>query len=167
MGGSTSRKSCDVSVFFTGRGVQLLEDNEVLHALGDIKEAIDRFEGRDQDVQGVREHYVRVASRFGIEPMIVDSWHQGLHPGTDARPDPADDLCLWGETLFTSPQYLHFHTCGEYPPGEICWMVESPTLTLDGRKLYEDGRIRVDAFKEFSSCFNQHPELRGLKLRRG
>ena len=123
---------------------------------------IDRFEGQDQDVQGVREHYERVASRFGIEPMIVDSWHQGLHPGTDASPDPADDLCLWGETLFTSPQYLHFHTCGEYPPGEICWMVEFPTLTLDGRKLYEDGRIRVDAFEEFMPCLDQHPELRGL-----
>ena len=41
-------------------------------------------------------------------------------------------------------------------------MVESPTLNLDGRKLYEDGRIRVDAFEEFSSCFYQHPELRGL-----
>jgi len=123
---------------------------------------INRFEGRDQDVQGVREHYERVASRFGIEPMIVDSWHQGLHPGTDASLDPADDLCLWGETLFTSPQYLHFHTCGEYPPGEICWMVEFPTLTLDGRKLYEDGRIRVDAFEEFRPCFDQHPELRGL-----
>jgi hypothetical protein len=41
-------------------------------------------------------------------------------------------------------------------------MVEFPTLTLDGRKLYEDGRIRVDAFEEFISCFDQHPELRGL-----
>ena len=38
--GACRRKTCDVSVFFTGRGVQLLEDNEVLHALGDIKEAV-------------------------------------------------------------------------------------------------------------------------------
>lgn len=123
---------------------------------------IDRFEGREEDVQAVRQHYERVASRFGIEPMIVDSWHQGLHPGTDASPDPADDLCLWGETLFTSPQYLHFHTCGEYPPGEICWMVESPTLTLDGRTLYEDGRIQVDTFEEFTPCLDRYPELRAL-----
>jgi len=38
--GACRRKAYDVSVFFTGRGVQALEDNEVLGALGDIKEAV-------------------------------------------------------------------------------------------------------------------------------
>jgi len=123
---------------------------------------IDHFDGPEEDANAVREHYEMVASRFGIEPMIVDSWHQGLHPGTDASPDPDGDLCRWGETLFTSPQYLHFHTCGEYPPGEICWMVESPTLTLDGRDLYRDGEIRVETFEEFTPCLDDHPELRTL-----
>ena len=123
---------------------------------------IERFDGPEEEAQAVREHYERVAGLFGIEPMTVDSWHQGLHPGTDTSPIPQDDLSLWGETLFTSPQYLHFHTCGEYPPGEICWMVESPTLTLDGRTLYEDGRIQVDTFKEFTPCLDRYPELRAL-----
>ena len=123
---------------------------------------IDHFDGPEEGANAVREHYEMVASHFGIEPMIVDSWHQGLHPGTDASPDPDDDLCRWGETLFTSPQYLHFHTCGEYPPGEICWMVESPTLTLDGRDLYRDGEIRVETFEEFTPCLDDHPELRTL-----
>ena len=75
---------------------------------------------------------------------------------------PQDDLSLWGETLFTSPQYLHFHTCGQYPPGEISWMVESPTLALEGRNLYENGRIKVEEFEAFSPCLDQHPELRAL-----
>jgi hypothetical protein len=123
---------------------------------------IDRFDGREEDANAVWDHYEMVANRFGIEPMIVDSWHQGLHPGTDASPDPDDDLCRWGETLFTSPQYLHFHTCGEYPPGEICWMVESPTLTLDGRDLYQDGQIRVETFEAFTPCLDRYPELRAL-----
>ncbi len=123
---------------------------------------IERFDGPDEDAEAVRAHYERVARLFGIEPMFVDSWHQGLHPGTDTSPMPEEDLCLWGETLFTSPQYLHFHTCGEYPPGEICWMVESPTVELDGRNLYENGRIQVEAFEVFRSCLDQHPELRAL-----
>ena len=123
---------------------------------------IERFDGAEEDAQAVRAHYERVAGLFGIEPMLVDSWHQGLHPGTDTSPTPEEDLCLWGETLFTSPQYLHFHTCGEYPPGEICWMVESPTVELDGRNLYENGRIQVEAFEVFKPCLDQHPELRAL-----
>jgi hypothetical protein len=123
---------------------------------------IERFDGPEEEVQAVREHYEMVASLFGIEPMTVDSWHQGLHPGTDTSPIPQDDLSLWGETLFTSPQYLHFHTCGQYPPGEISWMVESPTLELEGRNLYENGRIKVEEFEAFSPCLDQHPELRAL-----
>ena len=73
---------------------------------------IDRFEGRGSRMfREIREHYERVANRFGIEPMIVDSWHQGLHPGTDASPDPADDLCLVGrdsiyESAISSFSYL-------------------------------------------------------------
>lgn len=123
---------------------------------------IERFDGPEEDAQAVRAHYEKVAGLFGIEPMIVHSWHQGLHPGTDTSPVPQEDLSLWAETLFTSPQYLHFHTCGEYPPGEISWMVESPTLELDGRNLYENGRIKVEEFEAFRPCLDQHPELRAL-----
>jgi len=41
-------------------------------------------------------------------------------------------------------------------------MVESPTLTLDGRDLYRDGEIRVETFEEFTPCLDDHPELRTL-----
>ena len=123
---------------------------------------IDCFDGAEEVAQAVRAHYEKVASLFGIEPMIVNSWHQGLHPGTDTSPMPEEDLSLWSETLFTSPQYLHFHTCGAYPPGEISWMVESPTVELDGRNLYENGHIQVEAFEAFRPCLDQHPELRAL-----
>ena len=53
----------------------------------------------------------------------------------DANPD------LWSNTIFGSPGYLHFHTCGDYPPGEICWMVAAPTVTADGRAIWRGGAL--------------------------
>ena len=41
---------------------------------------------------------------------------------------------------------LHIHTCGAYAPGEICWMVLDPTVSVDGKNLWEGGRLRLEEF---------------------
>jgi hypothetical protein len=43
--------------------------------------------------------------------------------------------------MFASPRYLHFHTCGDYAPGEIAWSVIDTTVTLDGTPYWQDGRF--------------------------
>ena len=113
---------------------------------------IQYFEGLEQDVECVERHYDFVADTFGIDRNAVHSWHAGIHPGCgyagtiDADPD------RWSNTIFTSPRCLHFHTCGDYAPGEICWMVLDPDVVVDGVPLWSEGRLRAEAFEATAAC---------------
>ena len=81
------------------------------------------FHGSAESVKQIEMHYATVANRFGIQADIIHSWHAGIHDACrfDGSPDLNPDL--WSNSIFGSPKYLHFHTCGDYAPGEICWMV--------------------------------------------
>ena len=120
---------------------------------------ISSFEGNDKDIGAVQDHYRQVGEQFNIEPWIVDSWHLGLHPATAFPLDPQVDLDRWSNTMFTSPRYLHFHTCGAYSPGEICGMVEDPTVKLDGEVLWKDGHLMATNFKALAKVAHYWPEL--------
>lgn len=100
---------------------------------------IDRFRGAPETVERVEAHYAAIASRFGIRPGVVHSWHAGIHEDCTFDSDIDTDPDLWSNTVFGSPGYLHFHTCGDYPPGEICWMVAAPTIMADGRAIWRNG----------------------------
>jgi len=102
------------------------------------------FDGKETLVAAIRAHHAHVAARFGIAADAVHSWHAGIHDGCDAPCRAEDDPDLWTNSVFGSPEYLHFHTCGDYPPGEICWMVARPTVTADGRDIWRDGRLLPD-----------------------
>ena len=54
----------------------------------------------------------------------------------------------WSQTVFSNPRILHFHTCGLGPPGEICWMIIDPTITIDGVNLWENGRLCPERFRQ-------------------
>ncbi len=102
---------------------------------------IARFRGAPAIVERVEAHYSAVAERFGIRSDVVHSWHAGIHDGCTFEARPAADPDLWSNSIFGSPGYLHFHTCGNYPPGEICWMVAAPTIVADGRAIWRDGTL--------------------------
>ena len=104
------------------------------------------FQGDAADILAAEDHYKRVASQFNIDPWLVDSWHFGLHPATAHPLNPQVDLDRWANTMFTSPRFLHFHTCGNYPPGEICGMVEDPTVKIDGVALLQDRHLMACNF---------------------
>ncbi|MEM7745410.1 MAG: hypothetical protein AAF409_17045 [Pseudomonadota bacterium] len=103
------------------------------------------FEGNPDTVARIRAHYTHVAGLFAIEPDVVHSWHAGIHAGCtfDGLPDQNADL--WSNSVFGSPRWLHFHTCGNYAPGEICWMVEEPTVFADEEPIWSAGRLALDA----------------------
>lgn len=113
--------------------------DETVFAIIDRGHVID-FEGPAVAVTTVRDHHVKIGDMFGIDPFLVHSWHAGIHPRTfyplPARHNPA----RWSALAFGSPRYLHFHVCGDDPPGEICWTVIDPTITLDGVPAWQDGR---------------------------
>lgn len=96
-------------------------------------------------VDAIKAHYRAVATRFGIDESAVHSWHAGFHPGIAYAAPVEENPDRWSNTVFTSPRALHFHTCGDYAPGEICWMVIDPTVTVDGVALWQDGQFRPSA----------------------
>lgn len=117
------------------------------------------FSGNQDTARRVREHYRRISTLFDIDAGAVHSWHAGIHPGCVYTADAAHDPDRWSNTVFTNPRFLHFHTCGDYPPGEICWMVLDPTVVIDGQALWEDGRLRPAAFPQTRRCLKTWPDL--------
>ena len=101
------------------------------------------FEGGERDVRRVESHYARIAETFSIDPTVVHSWHAGIHAGCDPTMPVAPDPDRWSNSVFGSPSYLHLHTCGDYAPGEICWMVANPTVVADGVTVWDHGRLAV------------------------
>jgi hypothetical protein len=117
------------------------------------------FEGHAGTVARVRAHYARVADLLGIDPDFVHSWHAGIHPGSVYVARAGDDPDRWSNSVFTNPRWLHFHTCGRYAPGEICWMLLDHSVSIDGTPLWSQGRLQPQAFEETARCVRQWPEL--------
>ncbi|MGI9413049.1 MAG: hypothetical protein ACR2PM_05235 [Hyphomicrobiales bacterium] len=100
-----------------------------------------RFEGDGESARNARAQHDHVGATFGIDPDLVHSWHVGINPQT-FYPRPAESgLERWGGISFGSPRYLHFHACGDYAPGEICWSLFDATVEIDGERFWTDGRF--------------------------
>ena len=120
------------------------------------------FKGPQKCVEAVKGHYRIVSQQLGIEPDVVHSWHAGIHPGSSYFGSVHDDPDRWSNNIFTHPRFLHFHTCGAYAPGEICWMVQDPTIAIDGKALWENGTLRPESFDATSTVLKQWDDLRKL-----
>lgn len=114
------------------------------------------FEGPEAVVAKVREHHIKVGEMFGIDPFLVHSWHAGIHPRT-FYPLPADhNPARWSALAFGSPRYLHFHVCGDDPPGEICWTLIDPTIMLDGIPAWQEGRLALTETNEARAIMQRY-----------
>ena len=136
-----------------------LED-VVLAQVADGK--INEFTGKRTDVKRLREHYRCVSNLLGLNPEIVHSWHAGIHPGCYYPASIHENPDRWANNVFTNPGILHFHTCGDEPPGEIAWNIENPTITIGGRPLWNQGRLHVGDFLQTRLTLQQWPELDAL-----
>ena len=123
---------------------------------------IDRFSGSSDMVARIVRHYDHVADLFGLDSSIVHSWHAGIHPACAYGDSIEDDPDRWSNNVFANPRFLHFHTCGSYAPGEICWMVLDPTISLDGINLWQNGRLCLSHFDLGAACIDKWPALRNL-----
>jgi hypothetical protein len=110
-------------------------------------------------VRNFRRHYEQVAAKFGLDAFNIDSWHAGIHPLMGYDMSASADPVRWAQTVFANPRILHFHTCGMGPPGEICWMVIDPTITIDGVALWENGRLQPHRFASTMGVLRAAPEL--------
>ena len=107
-----------------------------------------RFEGSARRVGQIREHYDRVADLFDIDPDVVHSWHAGIHPQAFYPLAAGSDINRWGSVAFANPRYAHFHTCGDYAPGEIAWSIFDATIELDGQPYWRTGPLPVSRTAE-------------------
>jgi hypothetical protein len=123
---------------------------------------ISSFTGKLEVVEKIREHYKMVSEKFNIQGDNVHSFHAGIHPGCSYLSNAIDNPDRWANTVFTNPRVLHFHTCGNYSPGEICWMVIDHTLSIDNKNLWEDGRLCVNNFEQTRQCLKEWPELKSM-----
>ncbi len=123
---------------------------------------IKRFTGPSQTVERIEHHYDRVAELFQLDRNNVHSWHAGIHPACAYHGKISDDPDRWSNNIFANPRFLHFHTCGDYAPGEICWMVLDPTIGLDGVSLWENGKLCLSNFERAARQIEKWPQLKQL-----
>ena len=102
---------------------------------------IGAIDGPAASVQAVQKHYDTVAQTLNVCRDRVHSWHAGINPQTFLPVPTEHDLERWGAVSFASPRYLHFHTCGDTPPGEIAWSVFNPTVWIDDEIYWQNGQF--------------------------
>jgi len=124
--------------------------------------AIVDFEGPAGDVERVKAHYRCVSEQLGVAPWYLDSWHAGIHPGCNFESNAESDIMRWSGTAFGNPRILHFHTCGEYAPGEISWNILDPTIELDGIRLWDEGTLHIERLPQAADVLVGHPNLATL-----
>lgn len=155
-----------LSRFLVGTGSRFYEpyylalESDVAAIVKDNR--IIRFEGDTTEVQRVEQHYQHVAGLFDIDPWYIHSWHAGIHPACEFNQDATSDILRWAGSAFGSPRILHFHTCGNFAPGEISWNIADPTIHLDGQAIWENGYLYPDRLAGSSSLLQRHPRLAAL-----
>lgn len=125
------------SNYYDPYGVEL---NETLFIAFE-DERITGFDGSAEDVAAARKHYCHVADHLGIDPWVMHSWHAGIHPGCAFKDSAGASLERWSGGAFGNPRLLHFHTCGNYAPGEISLNIVDPTVLIDGVPVWQEGRF--------------------------
>ncbi len=64
-----------------------------------------------------------------------------------------------GDSYSGRAALLHFHTGGNYAPGEISWNVIDPTITADGVAIWEDGRLYPERVPGGAEILARHPQV--------
>ena len=117
------------------------------------------YDGPPDAVAGIRAHVAGLAARYGLDGDFVHSWHAGIHPGCAYDGRAQDNPGRWTGSAFGNPRLLHVHTCGAYAPGEICWNLLDPTVTLDGIALWQDGTLHPDRIAGGARVLRDWPAL--------
>ena len=114
------------------------------------------FSGTATEVDKLNRHYDTISQSLGINRNRIHSWHAGINPQTFFTLSADAHLERWSAVSFGSPRYLHFHTCGDEPPGEVAWSVFNPTVSIDGEYYWQRGEFvwlqRADNQRLISTC---------------
>ncbi len=117
------------------------------------------FEGDETAVNRIREHYDFVAGQFEIDRDFMHSWHAGIHPGCAFADPIAASYERWSGSAFGNPRLLHFHTCGDYAPGEISINLIDPTILVDGVPVWQNGVLALENIPQGEDILRRYPEI--------
>lgn len=117
------------------------------------------LKGTSSDIKNFENHYDWISKKFNIDKNFVHSWHAGIHPSISYKNTMRENPDKWSNTLFASPKYLHFHTCGNYAPGEICWMIPDHTIKIDSVAMWKKGEFKPQGFKTIEECLIKWPSM--------
>lgn len=120
------------------------------------------FWGPECTVKPIKDHYKRIATEFDIDPNVVHSWHAGIHPGCQYNVPEEENPDRWSNTVFCHPEYIHFHTCGDYAPGEISCTLPGHTISINGLTLWKDGKLLPHIFADTKECIRKWSVLSDL-----
>jgi len=98
------------------------------------------LDGDEESVNKIQHYTSNVSAALGVTETNIHSWHAGINPMTFFASDVDQNLKAWGAVSFGSPRYLHFHTAGKTPPGEITWSIFNPTVWIDDQCFWRDGQ---------------------------
>lgn len=107
-------------------------------------------------------HHEHVGRLLGVDPRAVHSWHAGIHPGCDYAMPALANPGRWSGGAFGNPRVLHFHACGDYAPGEICWNVIDATVRVDGVAVWEGGRLHPERVPGGDGILRAHAGVAAL-----
>lgn len=120
------------------------------------------FEGQTDDIVSAREHFHRVGREFGLDPFTMHSWHAGIHPGCAYTRPAAENYERWSGAAFGNPRLLHFHTCGNYAPGEISLNVLDPTISVDGVDVWSNGVLQPYHIPGGADILEEYPCIKAV-----
>jgi hypothetical protein len=107
-----------------------------------------RVEVKDNQIVSVDEedeagHILRqqIEERKEGAYQFIDSWHAGTNPKTVVPWDRKKDPRMWWNYAHWSPLAHHFHLGRSVNPITLCCF--NQTVWVDGRKIYEDGRLAI------------------------
>ncbi len=117
------------------------------------------FQGDAADVTAAKNHYRFVANKYGIDPFYIHSWHAGIHPSCSFNAPASASFERWSGAAFGNPRLLHFHSCGKYPPGEICLNIVDPTVSVDGEIIWDGGVFHPERLPSGRELLAEYPSL--------
>ena len=120
------------------------------------------FEGKASDVEKANNHFDYVSKRYGLDRNRVFSWHAGIHPGNIYSENMMANPAVWCSSIFGNPRLLHFHTCGNQPPGEISWNVIDPTIRVDGVEIWSEGNLNLQKLPGANMILNNYQDIKQL-----
>lgn len=121
-----------------------------------------RFSGDAAAMRLADAHYDAVAAQFGIDRNGIHSWHAGIHPGCEFFDLASASYERWSGAAFGNPQILHFHTCGNYAPGEISWNVIDATITVDDVPLWKEGVFDPKLLPGGADILSRYPDVNAV-----